>query len=290
MISYKGLSTVIFGNLADKYASTFSFVKEALPKADIKISYRTYMSMVFFSSFLALFLSILAVFFITFYLKLGVFLEMLFLFLIPPVAFFGVFLGLCFYPSYKAGGRKRNIETNLPFMLTHMGSIAESGIPPHLIFKLVSRFKEYGEIAKEMEKITRNIESFGLDPTSAVREVAARTPSEPLREVLLGLISTIEAGGSVTTYLREAGKEALFEWRMRRERFLNQLSTYAEIYVGVLIAAPLFIVSIFATMVLIQPVIAGIYVLDLMKMSIYGLVPLLNIGFLLFLRRVEVEI
>jgi flagellar protein FlaJ len=171
-----------------------------------------------------------------------------------------------------------------------MGSIAESGIPPHLIFKLVSRFKEYGELAKEMEKINRNIESFGLDPVSAIREVAKRTPSEALKEVLLGFVSTIEAGGSVTTYLREAGKEALFEWRTRRERFLTQLSTYAEMYIGVLVAAPLFMVSIFATMAIVQPVVAGWHVLDLMKISIYGLIPLLNLGFLLFLRGVEVEI
>jgi flagellar protein FlaJ len=290
MISYKGIAAFLFGDLADKYVDTFSFVKKNLLKADIKISYRVYMSMVFFTSFLVLFCSLIIALFITFYLRLMLLQKIILLSFFPLITFLVVFISLCYYPSYKAGSRRRNIETNLPFILTHMGSIAESGIPPHLIFKLVSRFKEYGELAKEMEKINRNIESFGLDPVTAVREVAERTPSEALKEVLLGFVSTIEAGGSVTTYLREAGKEALFEWRMRRERFLTQLSTYAEIYVGVLVAAPLFIVSIFATMAIVQPVVAGWHVLDLMRISIYGLIPLLNLGFLLFLKGVEVEI
>jgi flagellar protein FlaJ len=290
MISYRGIATLLFGNLADKYADTFSFVRKNLPKADIKISYRVYMSIVFFSSLLALFCSLILGFLLSIYLKFSLLQKMLLLSLFPLITFLAVFAFLCYYPSYRASSRKRNIETNLPFILTHMGSIAESGIPPHLIFKLVSRFKEYGELAKEMEKINRNIESFGLDPVSAIREVAKRTPSEALKEVLLGFVSTIEAGGSVTTYLREAGKEALFEWRTRRERFLTQLSTYAEMYIGVLVAAPLFMVSIFATMAIVQPVVAGWHVLDLMKISIYGLIPLLNLGFLLFLRGVEVEI
>ncbi|MDI6806802.1 MAG: type II secretion system F family protein [Candidatus Aenigmarchaeota archaeon] len=290
MIGYRGMSTYLFGGLADRYVSKFSFVKTSLPKADIKIPYHVYMSMVFFSSFLAFFFSIPITFLVTSYFGIPFLQKILFLILIPLLVFFVWFVYMCFHPLHKAGGRRRNIETNLPFVLTHMGSIAESGIPPHYIFKLVSRFKEYGEIAKEMEKIDRNIESFGLDPVSAAKEVANRTPSEALKEILFGFTSTIEAGGSVTTYLREAGKEALFKWRMRRERFLGQLSTYAEIYVGVLIAAPLFMVSIFATMAMVQPVVAGIHVLELMKISIYGLIPALNLGFLLFLRGVEVEI
>jgi flagellar protein FlaJ len=290
MISYKGIATLLFGSLVEKYADTFSFVKRSLPKADIKISYRVYMSVVFFSSLIAAFCSSFVAYIFTIYFKFTL-LQMIFiLFFSPLVTFLAIFILLCYYPFYRANIRKRNIETNLPFVLSHMASIAEAGIPPHLIFKLVSRFKEYGELAKEMEKINRNIESFGLNPVAAVREVANRTPSEALKEVLLGYVSTIEAGGSVTNYLKEAGKEALFEWRSRREMFLTKLSTYAEIYIGILVAAPLFIVSIFAAMAIVQPVVAGWHVLKLMEISIYGLIPLLNLSFLLFLKGVEVEI
>jgi flagellar protein FlaJ len=200
------------------------------------------------------------------------------------------FIVFTFYPSQKAERRKRDIEANLPFALTHMGAIAESGIPPYVVFKLISNFKEYGEISKEMGKIVKNIDEFGVDPLTAVKEVANRTPSDSLKQVLLGFASTIEAGGNIKTFLRSMGEQALFEWRIRREKFLQQLTTIAEFYTGILIAAPLFIISLFAVMNMIQPTIGGFGIFDLMKLSIYALVPAINIGFLLFLSGVEVQI
>ncbi|MEM5802755.1 MAG: type II secretion system F family protein, partial [Candidatus Aenigmatarchaeota archaeon] len=199
---------------------------------------------------------------------------------------FGV---LVMYPYQKVMSRKKNIDINMPFALTHMAAIAESGVPPYMIFKLLSNFDEYGEIAREMKVLVRNIDTFGVDPLTAVREMAEKTPSEELRQVLLGIISATESGGDVKTYIKNAGEQAMFEWRLKREKFMQQLSAYAEFYTGILIAAPLFIIALFAVMNMIQPNIAGFDILTLTKLSIYILVPLLNVGFLLFLRGVEVE-
>jgi len=286
----KGISTRIFGGFVDKHFSGFNFLSENLKKANIKIPFRVYLSL---SLFVSLFLSILS----------SIFSFLIFYFLQYPLILriaFPVFLSLLtftlssilaiLYPYQVASSRKKNIETNLPFVLIHMGSIAESGVPPYLIFKMISYFKEYGEAAKEMEKIVRNIEEFGLDPLTAVREVAEKTPSPALKQILLGFVSTTESGGNVKEYLKNAGEQALFEWRMKRERFLHQLSTYAEFYTGILIASPLFIISLFAVMYMIQPTLGGLDILKIMKISIYGILPLLNVMFLLFLRGVEVEI
>jgi flagellar protein FlaJ len=171
-----------------------------------------------------------------------------------------------------------------------MGAVVESGIPPSLVFKLISRFEEYGEVSTEMKKIVRNIEVFGLDPLTAMKEVAKRTPSESLKQIFYGFSSTIESGGNIKLYLKNAGQQALFEWRLKREKFLQQLSAYAEFYTGILIAAPLFIISLFAVMNLIQPDIGGFDILTLTKLSIYLIIPVVNVVFLAFLRGIEVEI
>ena len=185
--------------------------------------------------------------------------------------------------------RRKDVETNLPFVLTHMGAVAESGVPPYIIFKLIGEFEEYGEVSKEMKKIVRNIDMFGLDPLAAVKQVADKTPSNEFKQVLLGFVTTTESGGDIKTYLKSTGQQALFDWRMKREKFLQQLSAYAEFYTGLLIAAPLFIVALFSVMSMISPTMAGFSILDLMKLSIYIIVPVLNGGFILFLRGVEVE-
>jgi hypothetical protein len=48
----------LFGGVADKYGATLNFVKDRLPKADMKIPFRTYLSMtllfgviIYFASF-----------------------------------------------------------------------------------------------------------------------------------------------------------------------------------------------------------------------------------------------
>lgn len=288
--SLKGFATSNFGWIVDKYPEFFSTLKENLPKADMKISHRTYASLVIFISIVMLFLSFIISFITLGIVKISILLRFFYSIFTSFLVAIVTFLIFIFYPSQKADRRKKDIETNLPFALTHMGAIAESGIPPYVVFRLISRFKEYGEISKEIGKIVKSVDEFGVDPLTAVKEVAKRTPSDQFKQILLGFATTVEAGGNIKIFLKTVGEEALFDWRMKREKFLHQLSTIAEFYTGILIAAPLFIISLFAVMNMIQPTLAGFGIFDLMKLSIYILVPLINIGFLFFLSTIEVKI
>jgi flagellar protein FlaJ len=280
----------MFGRIADKYAEYFLSVKEALPKADVRIPFRVFMANAFFLTFIAYLVSLAATIITLQFFTLPILLAVASVVFVPFLVASVSFVWIVFYPFQKAMIRRRNIEANLPFVIIHMSSIAEAGIPPYAMFRLISAFKEYGEVTKEMSKIARNIESFGMDPMRAVREIADRTPSDELREVLLGIVTTTESGGDIKAYLKAVGEQALFEWRIRRERFLQQMSTYAEFYVGIIIAAPLFLVALFAIMGMIQPTIAGFSILDLTKLSIYLFIPAINVAFLAFLRTIEVEV
>jgi flagellar protein FlaJ len=290
MLGYRGLATLIFGGFIDKYANFFLPVKESLPKADIRIPFRTYMSIVFLSTTISYVASIVAlVILLNTVFHVTLVMQIMYYMFIPLLVSLVCFVTISFYPNQRMVSRRKNIEMNLPFVLTHMGAVAESGIPPYIIFKLIAQFEEYGDISKEMKRIVRNVDTFGIDPLTAVKQAATRSPSDSFRQILLGYVTTTESGGDVKTFLRNAGQQSLFEWRIKREKFLQQLSAYAEFYTGLLIAAPLFMVSLFAVMNMIQPTMAGYSILDLMKMSIYLVIPVMNGGFLLFLRGVEVE-
>jgi flagellar protein FlaJ len=288
--SIKGIATSNFGWVVEKYPELFVTVKENLPKANIQIAYRTYVGLIALASLAVFALSLVVCFTALTIFETPLFTRILYSMFASIFITLSTFLVFTFYPLQRAGQRKRDIDSNLPFVLTHMGAVAESGVPPYVIFKLISEFKEYGEAAKEMRRIVRNIESFGIDPLTAIKEVAEKTPSDQLKQVLLGFVTTTEAGGNIKTFLKTVGEQSLFEWRMKREKFIQQLSTISEFYVGILIAAPLFIIALFAVMNMIQPTIAGFGIFDLMRMSIYIIVPLVNIGFLLFLGGVEVQI
>jgi archaellum biogenesis protein FlaJ (TadC family) len=288
--SIKGFATSNFSWVVDKYPEFFATVRENLPKADMKIAHRTYVSLVVLLSVTMFILGLVVSFIALTMFETPLLMRIIYSFFASVLFAFTSFIVFIFYPMQRANVRKKDIEVNLPFVLTHMGAVAESGVPPYVIFKLISEFKEYGEISKETAKIVKNIDSFGMNPLTSIKEVAEHTPSDSFKQVLLGFVTTTEAGGNIKTFLKTIGDQALFEWRMKREKFLQQLSTLAEFYTGILIAAPLFIISLFAVMNMIQPTIAGLGILDLMKMSIYIAIPFINIAFLLFLSGVEVQI
>lgn len=292
MQDIKGLATAIFGGLVDKYGNQLDFVKDHLPQADIKLPFRTFVSWAFFLTAISFILSVVAtpplLLNVTFGIPLPI--RIVMIVFIPILVAMTTAITMLFYPYQRANARRKDIESNLPFALTHMGAVAESGVPPYIIFKLIGNFSEYGEVAREMRKIVRNIDVFGLDPLTAVKEVMKKTPSEDFKQIMMGFVTTTESGGDLKLFLKSAGEQALFTWRIKREKFLQQLSTYAEFYTGVLIAAPLFMVSLFAVMALISPNLGGFDIITLTQLSIYGLIPAINTVFLLFLRGIEVEI
>ncbi len=194
------------------------------------------------------------------------------------------------YPFQLMESKRSSIETNLPFAINHMAAVAESGVPPYIMFKLLSNAKEYGEMSNEAKKIVRNVEIFGMDIVRAIEEVANRTPSPELRRFLYGVVSTIETGGDLRLYLKASSEEAIMDYRMKREKYLTTLSTYADFYTALLIAAPLFFISTLSVMSLVGGQVMGMSINAAMKLGVYVFMPLLNMLFLLFLQLTQPKI
>jgi len=285
------ISLKFFGWVPKKIPELLKPLEFILPRSGITIHPKNYLSIISFISFLSSIISLVIVILLTqSFFKPAILMEILFIVFIPFLVGIITFLIGFFYPYQLASSRARSIETNLPFGIAHMGAIAASGVPPQAIFKLLASFEEYEAFSDEMKKIVRNIEVFGMDPVTAMKEVAKRTPSEKLKQLLFGLASTIESGGDLKTYLKNAGEQTLFTWKIRRQKYLQRLSTYAEFYTGLVIAAPLYMISIFSIMNVIQPTIGTLDILTLMKFGVYLVIPLINIGFLVFLHMTKVEI
>ncbi|MCX6821957.1 MAG: type II secretion system F family protein [Candidatus Aenigmarchaeota archaeon] len=290
LTEYRKFASRTFDWISDKYPDVLNPVKFTLPKSGLMVSPKNYISTICLTMSIGYFISlIITSILILTVLKLNIFLTVLSFIFVPVIVGMIILVAGVFYPYERVISRKRNIETNLPFAISHMGAIAASGVSPQAIFKLLSEFKEYDVIAEEMQKVVRNVEVFGIDPMTALKEVSKRTPSEKFRQLLQGLTTTIEGGGDLRTFLKNAGEQALFRWRIKREKYLDQLSTYAEFYTGLMIAAPLFLISLFSVMNMIQPELGGFDIAQLMTMSVYLLIPAMNTGFIIFLNMTQVE-
>lgn len=273
-----------FGNLGIKYISSYvKPLKETLAKANIGILFEVYVGRMLFvsaASFVVIFSSI----FLTF-LIIGIPLLITLVSAMIAATTISLIVLTLFhsYPFQLLTTKKSAIDTNMPFAINHMAAIASAGVPPSVIFKLLSNIKEYGEIMKEAKRIVRNIEVFGMDLTTALQNVAERTPSENFRQFLYGITSTINTGGDLKKFFENSAKDALFDYRIKRERYMKTLETYADFYTAVLIAAPLFFISILAVMALIGGQVLGLSIPVAMRIGIFVLIPLLNTAFIMFI-------
>ena len=209
----------IFTPISQNFVSSFKFLRDPIKKSRMRMSLISYLNLMAFSTLLASISTFFIGLFITFFFKLSIIYAIFTLYFLPFLSSLFTVLFFVYYPYQRLYSRKRKIENTLPFALIHMASIAESGVPPHVMFGIISQFKEYEGVAEEFREIQRRVENYGIDFVTAVREVAENTPSPLLKKVLYGIISTIESGGDLKGYLQVIGDQALFEWRIKRQKY-----------------------------------------------------------------------
>jgi archaellum biogenesis protein FlaJ (TadC family) len=280
---YEQLAKATFGWLTEKTIVNFEPLKPHLKGARIKILIKSWVSLIYLTSVLAFIISLTTVIVVGMFFDIFYLIYWIMLVFVPILASAFTFLLLYVYPMQRASGRAKSIENNMPFAITHMSAIASSGIPPEFMFSLIAGFKEYGEISEEANMIVKNIRTFGSSSVAAMKNVASQTPSKQFKEILMGISSTIETGGNLTAYLREMADKALFDYRIKREKYIKTLSTYADIYTALLVAAPLFLLSTMAIMSIIGGDIMGLTTSQIVTLMTWLLLPFMNTAFLAFI-------
>ena len=274
----------------EKYPDFFRKIYTAVRFANLKVLANTYINIIFFLTILSSLFSV-PVFTVFFALQGGPpgMIMLKILGAVIMVTNFTFWMGV-YYPFMKAKSRKRSINTNLPFAIDHMSSVIASGVSPATMFNLISNSREYGEISIEIEKVVNYTEFFGYDILTALKAVALTTPSEQFKEFIDGFVSTIETGGDLKEYLSQKSSEALLNYRLERQKYIESLSTYSDIYTGVLIAAPLFFVTALSLVSVLGGTIGGLSINTIITLGTYVAIPGLNLMFLVFLELNQPEI
>ncbi len=80
--------------------------------------------------------------------------------------------------------------------------------------------------------------------------------------MLQGIAATIERGGDLAEFLRAMSEKSLFDYRIQRDKYIKSLTTYADIYTAVLVAAPLILLSVLGILNIIGGDILGLGIMD----------------------------
>lgn len=282
--SFKNLAFRFFGRHLEPYVTHFESIKSDLQRADIGLSLTEYVYTMFFVMLIVFLIEFPLIVLITALIFQAAALAFIFSFTITLLITLGIFFMFYTYPSVKADRRKKNIDATLPFATTYMATVASSGAPPQTMFKVLSQFKEYGEIAKESEKIYRDIEAFGMDLVGAIRKTAGRTPSAELKELLWGLDTIITTGGNISDFLHNKSRTFLQGYRRKLQQFSQTLSLLIEVYLTIILVGSIFFVIMTALMSIFGGGEMNLFLNFAQFLIIFILLPCVSIGFIALLK------
>jgi len=224
----------------------FEGLRPQLSKANVGVTLPEYLSMMVFTSAAAGFFSFL-LFGTMMTLSMGIsgFIMGLVIGLMTVMVSAS---GFYIYPGLIMKSRGSKIRDTLPFATMYLSTLAGTGTSLPEIFKNLAEVDEYGEVSKEAEKISRDIETFGMDVSEALERAANRTPSEDFKELMWGINHVITTGGSLQEFLQQRSNKLMDDYQRRIEEFSEQLSLLVEMYITLIIVGSIIFTSMSAVM------------------------------------------
>jgi len=271
---------------------SFSSLKKDLIQANLNYLPVSYISTILFTTLLSFFVGIFLVV-LTLFLDVTIkfpfiisftgdvmsrFIRVFWIMFAVPIL---TFLVMFFYPSVERNYIKDKINQELPFVTIHMAAISGSMVEPSKIFEIITVTKEYPYTSKEFTKIINEINIYGYNLVAALRETAMNTASSKLSDLLNGIGTTITSGGNIQRYFEKKSQSLLFDYRLQRERYTRMAETFMDIYISVVIAAPMILM-----LLLMMIKISGLGIslsTQTLTLIVIGGVSFVNVIFITFL-------
>ncbi|KGK98907.1 secretion system protein [Methanococcoides methylutens] len=200
------------------------------------------------------------------------------------LCFSSIYYFAILYPAIVASDRKRKIEQMLPYGINYMSAMSGAGVLPVDLFRSLASNEIYGEVAVEARYLVRDLEVLGYNLVSAMKNLAASTPSPMMQEFLQGSITVVTSGGDLEPYFKIKADQYLIDNRQRQKEFLETLGLMGETYVTAFVAGPLFLIVVISIVALMGG--ADFMFLYLM---VYGLIPIGTLMFIVLVSAITPE-
>lgn len=271
------ISNKIFGRRSEALVPKMEKMRQDLQKANSGVLLQTFLSIVMFVTSIV---AICGIIIFLFLFVVGIVpITYIWTILIPPLISLLMFYT---YPSSEAIVIQRKISNELPFATIHMAAIAGSDMEPTQIFQIIAMSKEYGSVGKELKKVLNQVNIYGYDLLTSLTNVAKTVSNKKLSELLQGLATNISSGGSLKVYLEKKAETYLLDYKLERKQYIEMAGTFMDIYISILIAAPLIMMLMFIIMSVANLDVGGMSLQMLLFLTV-GIVVVMNIIFIFVL-------
>lgn len=278
---YKDFCYNLAGPYALEYLEYFEGLRPQLTMAGLDISLPEYLSMMFVTT-LGVFSSVFLILGGVMTLSTGIsgfMIGLIFAILFSMFTFFGFYI----YPRILVSNRASQIRDTLPFATMYLSTLAGTGTSLPEIFQNLSEVDEYGEVSVEAGKISRDVNTLGMDISEALKRAAGRTPSDDFEELVWGINHSITTGGSLREFLRQRAESLMNDYQRRVQEFADQLSLLVEMYITIVIVGSIIFTSMSAVMSSFASMSPEL-VVTVQMIAIFVGLPLISGMFIIFVR------
>lgn len=160
---------------------------------------------------------------------------------------------LLYFPVYRGYARRIEIEKDLPYTVSYMVALSSSGMSLERVLERGGLYESNSQIKKEILLILGDVKVYGLDTSTALSRAALRSPSRTLTTLWLGLRETYLTSGDLKSYLSHYSSVLLADKTQRLRNIINSISMLAEVYITLMVAGPLILI----TMLMIMDMLGG---------------------------------
>ena len=169
--------------------------------------------------------------------------------ILVPVALFAMVL---IYPVSGLEGKKKEIDNNIHYYITHMGVLATSQMTRVDLLLKLSHTEAYGYLAKETGRIHALIYYWHVSFPVACRFIAQRTPSVLFSDFLDRMAHSVQAGQGFEDFVISEQTVVMNDFMTMYQDSLNSIDMIKEMFISMCMSL-IFIVA-FA---IIMPIITG---------------------------------
>lgn len=159
--------------------------------------------------------------------------------LAPVIGFFSFFLGTLFVlwqPKKKAVARGEDCAVELPYALRHMSTELRAGVGLYKTIQAIT-VADYGVLSEEFARTITEIEE-GTDTSLALKHLALRSYSRPLRTTITHTVRAMKIGGNLSNIMSDIADDVSEELKNKIYTFSQQMNFFAVVFIFIGIVLP----------------------------------------------------
>ena len=181
------------------------------------------------------------------------------------------------------------IDTNLIYTTGFMGILSAGGISIERILERVADLERHTAIKDLAKRFLTNTKMFGLDMTSALKDITVHSPSETFSKLFVGLINTVKTSGDIKSFLLFETRRLLQEKREQLKKTLGTLTILSELYISSLVVGPIVFIVILTILSIMGNVVSGLSPAEQLNLLVFFGLPAMSTSFIVILNAVLPE-